>query len=170
MEAAPLTPQEITRLREMMDHDAIRQVVNDYFHAMDSRNLGLLEKVFTPDATYEVDLVDHPTIRLEGYEQVAGAIANVTMFRTSHHGVRNMSIDIQGDAAHVNLFAMDALHDDRRFEGDTVAGGRVIQHGLRYVDEFERRPEGWRIRHRHLYCLWQIVTINPAHCEHLPPW
>jgi len=60
---------------------------------------------------------------------------------------------------------MDALHDMRALEGEVVAGPRLLQHGLRYIDVFEKRPEGWRIAKRDLYCLWQTVYNNPAYAE-----
>lgn len=170
MDTNALSPSEIAKLRDMLDRAEIAQVVNDYFHAMDSRNLGLLKKVFVADSVYEVTMIGFPMARLEGYEAVTTAIANVTMFRTSHHGVRNMAITIDGDRADVNIFAMDALHDQRAFEGDVTAANRVIQHGLRYIDRFERREEGWRIVDRQLHCLWQIVSPNPMFAPVLPPW
>lgn len=165
-----LTDADVVRLHDLLDRNEIAQVVNDYFHAMDARDFNLLETVFTRDVRYTVSMIGAPPVTIEGYDNVLAAIRNVSMFRTSHHGVRNLSIKIDGDQADVNIFAMDALHDQRVLENDITPANRLIQHGLRYIDRFERRAEGWRISSRELHCLWQTVTANPAYAAVLPPW
>lgn len=169
MDADRLSVEEIRKLRQLMDRAEISQVINDYFNALDSRNLKLLEKVFTEDVSYTVEMIGVPPLQLEGFHAVVTELAEVAAFRTSHHGVRNMSIAIEGDRAHVDVMAIDALHDVRSFAGDLGPANRIIQHGLRYVDYFERRWNGWRIRNRKLYCLWQVVIPNPSFRADLPP-
>jgi len=143
-------------------------VINDYFHALDSRKFALFDRVFTEDAVYEAQLVDGSVHRFEGRAAARAACEAGNIWRTSHHGVRNAGIEIDGDRATTNIYAMDALLDDRKLPGDISAGPRLIQHGLRYVDTLERRPEGWRITSRKLYCLWQNITASPAILDPLP--
>lgn len=70
---------------------------------------------------------------------------------------------LDGDAASVVVAAVDALLHTAPRPADPVAGCRLIQHGLRYTDELVRTLGGWRIRERHLVCLWQHIVVPPLH-------
>ena len=163
-----LSVAELARLREMIDRADIDEVHNAYFHAMDSRNFDLLERVFAPDVLFTASLIGHDRVTARGFAEVAAAIRNVAMYRTSHHGTRNRAIVLDGDEASAVVIAMDALLDTAPRPADAVAGARLIQHGLRYTDKLVRTPAGWRIRERHLVCLWQQVTVNPPYMDPLP--
>jgi len=42
--------------------------------------------------------------------------------------------------------------------------GRIRVRGLRYIDDFVKTPEGWRIRHRVHIPIWQyeVVSVPPG--------
>lgn len=152
-----VSAEELKRLRAMLDRAEIDEVHNDYFNAMDTRNFPLLSRVFTQDAYYTATLIGHDPVAVRGYAEIETTIRNVDVFHTSRHGTRNRTILIDGDEASAVVVALDALLDKRPRPEDAVAGSRLIQHGLRYTDKLVRTDEGWRIRERHLVCLWQQV-------------
>lgn len=163
-----LSSQEVAAVRRMLDHSAILGVINEYYHALDTRNISLMRNVFAADAEFTVTMVDGTVHTIKGIDAILAASSAVGVFRSSHHGPRNVHLEIDVDRACGNIYAMDALIDERRFEGNMAAGPRLIQHGLRYVDEYQKGPEGWRIRSRRLYLLWQCVISNPALLAELP--
>jgi len=55
-----------------------------------------------------------------------------------------------------------------------MPGPYLRRHGLRYLDDLERRPEGWRIvKRRGPFILWRHhtfgVEVNPQ-ADHLREW
>jgi SnoaL-like domain len=160
-DAGGLTAAEIGRLRQHLDEADIRACIDGYFHALDSRNLELLSQVFAPDAWVSFGVVSGEARVVEGLDRITELMRGVDAFRTSHHGIRNMSIRLDGDRAHTNTFAVDAL---------LVSGMESVVrfHGLRYVDDLERRPEGWRIVRRHKYELWRHHAAGVLTVPELP--
>jgi SnoaL-like domain len=87
-----------------------------------------------------------------------------------------MRVKVDDDKAHSSCFALDTLLVAERREEeegtswprhDLVPGPFLRCHGLRYIDDLERRPEGWRIvRRRGPIVLWREerggVRVNPA--------
>jgi SnoaL-like domain len=163
--------KEVEILRLLLDRQAIRDCVETYFHALDSRRFDLLDEVFAP----EVDLADGaPPTPIEDLKQM---LRGVNQFLVSHHGIRNMRVVVEGDKAHTNCFALDTLLVAEPWESeetspawprhDRVPGPYLRSHGLRYIDDLERRPEGWRIvRRRGPIVLWREersgIRVNPA--------
>jgi len=170
--------KEVETLRLLIDRQAIRDCVETYFHALDSRRFDLLDEVFAP----EVDLADRaPPTPIEELKQL---LRGVNQFLVSHHGIRNMRVTVEEDKAHSSCFALDTLlvaetHEKEETSPawprhDRVPGPYLRSHGLRYIDDLERRPEGWRIvRRRGPVVLWREersgITVNPA-AEQLRDW
>jgi hypothetical protein len=155
-----LTSTEVAAVRRLLDRSAIEQCVHQYFHALDSRSFEILDEVFAP----RVDVADGaaPIERAKLVELLRG----VSQFPVSHHGVRNMRIELDGDQAHANTFAMDFLllepeakrtaTSPRWPVHDDTPDAAVRVHGLRYVDDLTRLPQGWRItRRRGPVALWR---------------
>jgi hypothetical protein len=160
---------EPDELRTLLDRVAIRDCIDQYFHALDSRSFNLLDNVFAP----LVDVADgQPPVALDQLKQ---RLAGVGQFRVSHHGVRNTSITLDGDRASANTYAVDMLlidDPDHVDSGrswpthDTFVGPVIRSHGLRYVDDFQRLDSGWRItRRRGPIALWRYhlsgVQVHP---------
>jgi hypothetical protein len=170
-EPAALDAAEVLALRELLDRSAIQQCINVYFHALDSRDFSLLDQVFAP----EIDVADGvPPMARDSYTE---ALRGVERFRVSHHGPRNslITVDATRTRAHSDTYAMDHLIIDPGQPPSDQPGwpihddypGPVLRsHGLRYVDDFERRPEGWRIvRRRGPIAFWRHhsagVEVHP---------
>jgi SnoaL-like domain len=160
--------------RDLADRAAITETLNMYWHALDSRDFDLLDSVFAPEVQTSPS---GPTITRAKIKEV---VSGVRKYPVSHHGPRTIRITLDGDRAHANSYAMDFLlldppdrewprhsswpvHDDR-------PGPAVRFHGLRYVDDLERLPEGWRITRRvGPVALWRAevcgVTVHPDHAN-----
>ena len=173
-----LTAAEQAALRELLDRNAITNTLNTYWQALDSRSFDLFDDVFAPEIE-----IDGKLLSLAALKRL---LARVAQYPTSHHNPTTIRIEIDGDRARCNSFVMDfltldppgrppaapdvwPLHDDR-------AGAALRFHGLRYVDELERRPEGWRVtRRRGPIALWRAelagISFHPDY-EHLrsAPW
>jgi ketosteroid isomerase-like protein len=132
-------------LQTLLDEAAIRGVVVRYCRALDDRDWSALADVFVPDAT--AWLGGDPL--LEGLPSIEGRIrAVLEPLDGSQHMVGNHEVSVDGDtAAHRCYF--HAQHIRRRAEG----GPHYVVAG-RYIDRFERRPEGWRIVERRLEVMW----------------
>jgi hypothetical protein len=156
-----LTPPEIAKLRRHLDEADIRACVEGYFHALDSRDFDLLRHVFAPDAWVSFGVVSGEARVAQGLGDITNLMRGVNAFRTSHHGIRTMAITIDGDAAHSNTFAVDAL---------LIPGMEPVLrfHGLRYVDDLQRRAEGWRIVRRYKYELWRHHATGVLTIPELP--
>ena len=146
---ANLTNFEVKALRDHLDRQAIDDVINGYYHALDTRDFSLLKNVFAEDAMFVAHTVDGSSYPFHGFDAVLTGLRGVEAFNISHHGVRNRSIAIDGDNAQGNIYALDALLFDR--DGKPC----LRFHGLRYVDTYARTAAGWRIASRHLYELWE---------------
>jgi SnoaL-like domain len=171
---ADISEVDIQALRELIDRAAIMETLNMYWHALDSRDFDLLDSVFAPEVQTS------PSGPFITRAKVKEVVSGVEKYPVSHHGPRTVRITLDGDRAHANSFAMDFLlldppgrewprhgswpiHDDR-------PGPAVRFHGLRYVDDLERLPEGWRITRRvGPVALWRAevgaVTVHPDHAN-----
>lgn len=157
-----LSVEEIQALREQLDRGAIDELINRYYHGLDTRDYALFDRVFAPDASFTAHTVDGASHPQHGREAIVAALHGVEPYRTSHHGVRNRMVVLNGDHATGNIYAVDALAYD---PGEGLC---VRFHGLRYVDEYARYDVGWLITRRDLYELWEYEAPNVSVFEDLP--
>ena len=131
----------------MSDEDAaaIRQVVERVFHALDSRELHLLETVFAPEARFSLE---GGARVIDGREAILMTMGGPRPFSASTHWIANHRAEIDGDKAKARTFAVAVL-----VEAD---GGRTRMRGLEYDDHFVRATDGWRIALRQHKANWQI--------------
>jgi len=168
MNEAALTIKEVKALRDFLDREAILAVVNNYYRGLDTRDFALFETVFAEDAELCAHQVNGAIFKFEGLGAIIDALSRVNVYRTSHHGVRNAGITIEGNRATTNIYAMDALIDGTNSSENQTIVPRLIQHGLRYMDVLEKQSAGWRIKSRRIYTLWQVITANPRLLDKLP--
>ncbi|MGE0386664.1 MAG: nuclear transport factor 2 family protein [Gammaproteobacteria bacterium] len=156
------TDSDSAALRELLDRVAIDELINRYYHGLDTRDYALFETVFAPDAVFTAHTVDGTSHPQHGREAIIRALHGVEPFTVSHHGVRNRMVTLDGDRARGNIYAMDAL------AYDPGSGMRVRFHGLRYIDEYARTDAGWRITRRDLYELWEYEAPDVTMFPELP--
>jgi len=128
-------------LAELLDKQAIREALMRYCRGVDRCDAELIASVYHDDA------MDH-----HGRFDMAGKAfaVHVAQFMkeaaTGHsHRIANISIELDGDRAHVESYLHSMLnHADRV---DEFIG--------RYVDRFEKRSGEWKIAER-----WVVVDFT----------
>ena len=145
-------------VRELLDRQAIADVVLRYCRGIDRLDLELVRDCYHADATDE-----HGTFtgtRDEYVEWVAGIL---TRFAGTMHVVANQLVEVDGDGALGETYGV-AYHwgdppDDSR---------RNFTTGFRYVDHFARRDGEWRIARRVAVREWTHV-VPPEQQLVIPP-
>jgi hypothetical protein len=148
-------------LQELLDREAIRDVVTRYCRAIDRNNAGLLRTVYWPDAIDDHGM--HVKANIE--EHIAAAISVASACVATHHQIGNILIHLDGALARVETY-VTAHH---RIEGPTRPHWRTApapipadQQGIhadlfvgaRYVDRMEKRAGVWRVAYREIAYDW----------------
>jgi hypothetical protein len=132
-------------LEELLAREQIRDCLHRYTRGVDRVDADLIRSAFHPDA------VDH-------HGPVAGTVDDFLAYwlplqaarEASMHYLTNVTIDRDGDSAHVESY----FTYYQKLEGQsemTVSGGR-------YADRFERRAIGWRIAVRVVISEWAMLA------------
>jgi 3-phenylpropionate/cinnamic acid dioxygenase small subunit len=129
---------------------AIQQVLYRYAYALDARDYGALDDVFSTDAQLHTS---------------GGTLMSPAQYKTmcetelpkldaTHHMVTNASVTVDGDRATSRAyFQAQHVKNSLAPESQLLMAGWVD-------DELERRPEGWRIVERRWHSSWS--SGNPA--------
>ena len=130
--------------REVADRLELRELVCRYAQIPDDRDYGLVDRVFTADAT-----LSGPGFAIEGLEGIREAMQRIEIYSATLHSVHNHRVELAGDEASGETYCV-ANHllerDGRPFKLDW---------GIRYRDRYRRGPEGWRIARRELSVVWE---------------
>lgn len=126
-------------LQELLDKQAITERLLDYARGVDRIDHGLICSVFHPEAR-----LDYGAMFSGTREEFAAFIGLVhPVMQTHSHHVSNIRITVDGERAGSEAYVLVWLRSDGS-DGtcnDTVNSGR-------YVDQWRRGEEGWRIVHR----------------------
>jgi hypothetical protein len=143
----------------LVDREAVHDVMIRYADGVDRRDMEQVRSCFAPE------------LRVVGWgggfpnrEAMITYISGVAIFHTTMHMFGNDYIDVDGDSAHIDCYAMLTHHVDDA-SGDisemNVSGGR-------YVESLERRADQWVITQRGGDPQWSsrgvtdAVTDDPA--------
>jgi len=142
---------EAAALQLLLDERGIRATLHRCATALDLRDWALLATCYAPDAT-----AFYENIGLQqGYPEIEGlgrrALRDLS--RTQHL-ISNTEIAVDGDGA-VSTAYVQAQH-----VRPGVPGGDSFTVAGRYLDDWVRSSEGWRIRHRRMEVWW--TAGNPA--------
>ncbi len=132
-------------LQKLVDKAAICELMMKYARGIDRRDLDLVASGFTSDAHTNYDGQEQ-----QGLEDVIRSLRTGTSrFERSTHFMGDQEIQINGDNADVETYAIDYLLY-------TVEG---IQYqsvgGLRYQDRMARHNGRWLVQHRILHNDWR---------------
>lgn len=122
-------------LQQLLERQAITDVLLRYCRAMDRLDLELLRECFHPDAT-----IHHPPFADGSLDEfIAGLPAIAAQTERWTHSLSNVMIDLVGDTA-----TSEAMFTSlARFLGNESATDYLIVG--RYLDRFERREGRWRV-------------------------
>jgi len=135
----------------------VRDVLENYFNALDAKDFPRLMSCFADDGSS----VDHAGTQFEQSTQSAPAIVRelqdrVAKFKFSNHTTSNIAVSKVSGGAESITFAVAHLH----------VGEEIIVRGIRYNDYLEKRNAGWVIVRRRHIPLWQsscaAIPVVPA--------
>ncbi|MFQ5415752.1 MAG: nuclear transport factor 2 family protein [Myxococcota bacterium] len=128
--------------QEISDQIEIARVLNRYFRSMDTKDYGLLDSVFTPDAEVHYE---NPGDLMTTYRDMVPVFeAFNDSFFFMQHMASQFDIEVDGDTA-ISTNNLRAVHFQETNDGRE---NRWVVHGT-YRDELVRTPDGWRVRSRH---------------------
>lgn len=129
---------------------AIEQVLYHYAYALDAREYGALDEVFSPDAKLHTSA----GTLMSPAQYKAMCEIELAKLDGTHHMVTNTSVTVDGDRATARAY-FQAQHVKRSLAPDA----QFLMAG--WVDDvFERRAVGWRITERRWHSAWS--SGNPA--------
>jgi hypothetical protein len=147
---------ERSAMLRVIDEAAVRQVIGNYFYAVDRRDFIMLKDCFTEDAKGEYDA---GKVVYEGRDAILDGLQGIVQFKSTSHVTSSMFISIDGEDAKADTFAVAFLV----LEGIP----RVLVRGLQYIDHLVRTRAGWRIGRRIHIPRWQyeVASVEPAHFQ-----
>jgi hypothetical protein len=144
-------------LSELLDKQAISEVLIRYCRGIDRCEPDLLRSVYWPEATDSHGVFDGNALEFADF-----ILPFLRRFRTTSHCLSNIAIRLAGDRAAVESYV--TAHHERT--GDSGAEDYVV--GGRYLDLFERRGEEWRILARRFVEDWNQVRPSMPRVEAEP--
>lgn len=132
-----------SKLQELLDREAIRDVVLRYCRAVDRCDEELLRSVYWPDA------IDHHGVASGTVEELVASLMPILRSTDQNsHQIGNILIELAAPRAAVESYVL-AYHRLR-----TDQGPQDLFVGARYVDRMEKRGEEWRIAERRVLYDW----------------
>jgi len=130
---------QLAGLQELLDKQAISEVLYHYARGWDRRDLSAILDCFHPDSTHR-----HGSFSGASQDLLSQWFTVTSAVRSMTHLIANILIELNGDKAvcESHFFA----HHRRPATG--AAGERDWFIKGRYLDRFERRAGVWRIAHR----------------------
>lgn len=130
-------------LAALLDKEAIRDCFLRYMRGIDRMDVDLIRCAFHEDA------VDNHTKTVRGSidDMLAWWLPQQQGREATQHFVTNQTIDLDGDAAHVESYFFVFIKQKGENLGALIGG--------RYADRFERRNGAWKIAMRVVIPEWQ---------------
>lgn len=156
------SPQAI---QEMLDKQAIAEVMMTYCRALDRMDEEMLRSVFHPDSRHDHGFVgpssDPARASADGKpaDFVAYALQALSRMTRTHHQLGNIFVEVKGDVAYTEAY-FTAYHR-MRAKGDPKAGPNAHDTEMdlfvagRYMDRMEKRNGVWKIARRTATTDWQ---------------
>jgi hypothetical protein len=148
-----LSTYQMTQFQEMMDKQAITEVIYKYCRGIDRMDRELVLSCWHPDGTADYGALFSGLG--SGFVDWVWPI-HEKMERTQHN-ITNILIQLNQDKAITEAYWLVYLRSsDNQGLIDIIGGGR-------YVDHFERLNDVWKIRHRQCIFDWDRVDRVTPH-------
>lgn len=146
------------QVRELLDKQAITDVIITYARAIDRLDEDLLRSVFHPDSQHAHGFAGPssdpslPSSPGAPGDFVAYAFEVLRTLARTHHQLGNIFIELDGDDAYTETY-FSAYHR-MRAKGDPLASDGAYDTemdwlvGGRYIDRMQKREGVWKISHR----------------------
>lgn len=166
------TPDQTEMLQQLLDKDAIHDVLLRYARGIDRLDIDMLRSAFWDDGGFEDGLVEGPA-----KDFIPGLLGETVrgMFAMTQHFISNVRVEFDGPqiaftesyflAFHLLnpgeevLNTMLGQQRMRELGGDYSRSYELFVAG-RYFDRMEKRGAGWRIQKRRFVSDW--TTCGPA--------
>lgn len=130
-----------TRIDQLESRFAFRDLVSDYCHGFDKRDINRFMNIWWPDAVWEIG---PPFGNFAGQSEIKRAVTDILWpaWLASTHFTTNLRVEFDGaDKAH-GMCDVDCIGTTADQQAQTVAAT--------YTDRFERRNGVWKIANRHV--------------------
>jgi hypothetical protein len=130
----------------LADEAALRRTAEIYAQGADRKDKQLWRSVLADDCR-----IEGPGFVTEGLDATLQSIdALGQMFRSTLHKVHNQTVMIKGDQASGETYCTaDHLMND---------ADQLLRWTIRYIDEWRREGDTWRITWRKLELLWEEIV------------
>ena len=148
-------------VRQLVERQAITDILIEYCTALDRMDLGRLASLFTEDCVVEYG--PEEWLRSRGRDALEKSLARMWRWsRTSHH-VSNVRVDFRGDDEALVGSYVHAWHEGSDGSSATILG--------QYHDRFVRGDARWRIAERRMVMNGSDAgfKVNINRFERLPP-
>jgi hypothetical protein len=149
-------------LQRLIDIEDIRRVIYRYFYAIDSGDVEGTLSCFTEDVVQEWN--GGITV-ITGHAPMADWIRKyVPIRKLQSHVASNIDVEVNGDEAHAETRVlaflvgdqlMELTADEPELDANDATPTIIRARGTGLSDDFVRRPDGWKIRHRLHRAFWQ---------------
>ncbi|MFK8021988.1 MAG: nuclear transport factor 2 family protein [Pseudomonadales bacterium] len=152
-------------LQELLDKQAINEVLLNYAHGIDHQDEDRLRSVFHPESEHNHGFVgpsstpDKPSTNGDPNDFVGFALSYMKGFVNSHHQLGTPLVELHGNLARSECYFTATQR--MRAKGDPLAPAMAqdtemqISMGGRYLDELEKRDGVWKIINRTGVLDWQ---------------
>jgi 3-phenylpropionate/cinnamic acid dioxygenase small subunit len=136
-------------LQQISDRIEIDELLARYARALDYKDFGELDGIFTADATFDAGGLGSPTGPKAIEDMIEGTIGHLD---ATQHLVGKSIIEFaeDGDAAEVRTYLIS-----QHIRESTPGPVKHYFLGGEYYDRVVRTPEGWRIAYRRLDRMWK---------------
>jgi len=130
-----------TRIDQLESRFAFHDLVSDYCHGFDKRDINRFMNIWWPDAVWEVG---PPFGNFEGATAIKGAVTDILWpaWLQSTHFTTNLHISFVSSDVANGVCDVDCIGTTADEQAQTVAAT--------YTDRFERRNGVWKIANRHV--------------------
>ncbi len=137
----------IPAVQELLDKQALAELVLRYCRGIDRRDYALVRSLYHDDA-----IDDHGHMFYGGADDYVAWLPSILNgFECTVHSLSNMLFRIDGDRAEGELYAT-------AYHRTPPAPSREIVVGGRYLDQYSRRDGVWKFQHRALVLDWCRVA------------
>ncbi|MEN3951842.1 nuclear transport factor 2 family protein [Iodidimonas sp. SYSU 1G8] len=173
--AAQMAQPDPRAVQEMLDKQAVAEVMMTYCRALDHRDEELLRSVFHPDSQHNHGFVGPssdpslPSAPGKPGDFVAYALEALSRMHRTHHQLGNIFVEVEGDVAYTEAY-FTAYHR-MRAKGDPLAAPNAYDTEMdlfvagRYMDRMEKRDGVWKIVRRTATTDWQRIE-PPSSTNH----
>ncbi len=140
----------IGELRQLLDKQAIAELIYRYAEGIDRRDGDLLATLFTPDCRlhYAADYDQPATTLIENWRPGAPS-----PFLATHHHVGNIEVCFLGEGRARSITYLHAVH---RAERNGVIVDEMVR--ARYLDRLVKQDARWRFAERWIVYDWSRVA------------